>query len=59
MKDKEVKMRIFAKIAEALGITLLFLGVGAMDSASLVLPVVMTLAGLGIAFGGVTIEEAL
>jgi hypothetical protein len=52
-------MRIFAKIAEALGITLLFLGVGAMDSASLVLPVVMTLAGLGIAFGGVTIEEAL
>ena len=51
-------MRIFAKIAETLGVTLLFFGLAALDSESMFLPTVMVLAGLGIAFGGVTIEEA-
>lgn len=50
-------MRILAKVSEAIGITMLFVGGAAMDSPSLIAPVVMAFTGIAIAFAGVAIEE--
>lgn len=50
-------MKKVAKIMEILGILLLFVGGGSMDSASIVLPIVMAFSGLAIAFSGAALEE--
>lgn len=49
-------MRKLAKVAEAIGITMLFIGGAAMDSPSIVAPVVIAFSGLVIAFAGISIE---
>lgn len=51
-------MRAFSKVMETLGITLLFLGIASMDNPTMI-GVVMLFGGLGIFFGGASIEEAL
>lgn len=52
-------MKATAKIMEFIGIVLLFIGGGAMDSASMVVPMVMAFVGMGIAFAGAALDEQL
>ena len=56
--DKGGFMRAFSKVMETLGITLLFLGIASMDNPTMI-GTVMLFGGLGILFGGASIEEAL
>ena len=51
-------MKAFSKVMETLGITLLFLGIASMDNPTMI-GAVMLFGGLGILFGGASIEEAL
>lgn len=51
-------MKAFTKVMEGLGITSLFLGLASMDNPTMI-GVVLIFAGIGIAFGGLSIEEAL
>ena len=51
-------MRVFAKIMETLGVVVLCFGMASMDDPTLI-GIVMLFGGFAIAFGGVSIEEAL
>lgn len=51
-------MKVLAKVMESVGLIMLFIGGASMDSASLVIPIIMAFAGMAIAWGGVEIEEA-
>ncbi len=51
-------MRFFSKVMETLGISLLFLGLASMDNPTMI-GTLMLFGGLGIFFGGASIEEAL
>ena len=57
IRERKWMMKKVAKIMEILGILLLFVGGGSMDSASIVLPIVMAFSGLAIAFSGAALEE--
>lgn len=50
-------MRVIAKIIETVGITILFIGLGGMDSASTLIPIVSIFTGMAIMLAGVSIEE--
>lgn len=56
--DREVYMKFFSKVMETLGISLLFLGLASMDDPTMI-GTLMLFGGLGIFFGGASIEEAL
>lgn len=45
------------KVIEFLGLMIMFAGGGAMDSASLWVPLIMAFAGLGIFLGGCYLDE--
>ena len=51
-------MKAFSQISKILGVTCVLLGLGTMDDPTLI-GVVLILAGAGIAFGGLAIEEAI
>ena len=51
-------MKILAKVMESVGAAMFLMGGAAMDSNSLVIPIIMVLAGLVLAWNGVSIEEA-
>ena len=50
-------MKTISNILKGLGISMLFIGGSAMDSASLVVPFVIAFAGIGFMYLGVQIEE--
>jgi hypothetical protein len=51
MKDRsEIMIRIFNKIMFFLGVILFALGVCSADSENLIIPIVLTFGGLGIAY---------
>lgn len=49
-------MKITAKIMEFIGVFLLFIGGGTMDSASMIVPMAMAFTGMALAFAGVSLE---
>lgn len=50
-------MKRLAKAFQYIGVTAFFFGGAAMDSPSLVAPIIMIFAGLGITYIGMKIEE--
>ena len=49
-------MKVIAKMMEIIGIACVFLGLGAMDSELIVIPIAMLITGGAIAFAGLSIE---
>ena len=50
-------MRVIAKIIETVGVAILFIGLGGMDSTSTLIPIVSNFTGMIIMLAGVSIEE--
>lgn len=50
-------MKILSKVLEGIGVVALFVGGGAMDNAPMIVPFVIAVAGVGIAYLGAQIEE--
>lgn len=50
-------MKRLFKIISGMGFTTMFIGLGMMDSASFVLPIVMIFAGLGAFYLGARMED--
>ena len=51
-------MKAFSKVMETLGVLFFFFGLATMDNPTMI-GAVMLFGGLGILFGGASIEEAL
>lgn len=50
-------MKTLAKVLEGIGITSFLISGGAMDGPSMIVPFIIALAGIGLAFLGMQIEE--
>ena len=58
LDERSIKMKHLSTIIQAIGFCLLFLGGGAMDSASVFLPIVAMFSGVGIFAIGGQLREA-
>ena len=52
-------MKTIAKIMEILGVVIVFIGLGCMDSELFVIPIAMLITGGAVSFAGLSVEGSL